>query len=76
MYENILLFLIIICIVTLIYCKKEIRKYKNPSIVQQQMKEKIWSEMIMTVSEDYKIIYAELLKEIYPECHNCNTSLK
>lgn len=25
----------------------------------------------MTVSEDYKIIYAELLKEIYPECHNC-----
>ena len=25
----------------------------------------------MTVSEDYQIIYAELLKEIYHECHNC-----
>jgi hypothetical protein len=36
MYENILLFLIIIGIVTIIYCKKEIMKYKNPSIIQQE----------------------------------------
>lgn len=52
MYENILLPLLIICVVTLMYCKKEIMKYKNPSIVQQQMKEKIWSEMIMNTEKE------------------------
>lgn len=36
MYENILLPLLIICVVTLMYCKKEIMKYKNPSIVPQE----------------------------------------
>ena len=36
MYENILLPLFIICIVTLMYCGREIMKYKNPSIVQQE----------------------------------------
>lgn len=71
MYENIPILIFIICIVTLMYCKKEIMKYKNPSIVQQQMKEKIWSEMIMTVSEEDKNYYSDLLEEIYPECHNC-----
>ena len=47
--------------------KKEIMKYKNPSIVQQEY----WRQQWMKEREDYKIIYAELLKEIYPECHNC-----
>lgn len=28
-------------------------------------------ERIMTVDEDYKIIYAEMLEDIYPECHDC-----
>jgi len=36
MYENILLLLLIICVVTLMYCKKEIMKYKNPSIVHRE----------------------------------------
>lgn len=31
MYENIFIPIFIICIVTLMYCKKEIMKYKNPS---------------------------------------------
>jgi hypothetical protein len=52
MYENIFIPIFIFCVVTLMYCKKEIMKYKNPSIVQQQMKEKIWSEMIMTEQEE------------------------
>ena len=71
MYETILIFLFIFCIVTLMYCKKEIMKYKNPSIVQQQMKEKIWSEMIMTVSEEDKNYYSDLLEDICSECHDC-----
>lgn len=71
MYENILLPLIILCAVTLMYCKKEIMKYKNPSIVQQQMKEKIWGEMIMTVSEEDKNYYSYLLENIRSECHDC-----
>ncbi|RAP49719.1 MAG: hypothetical protein BZ138_07320 [Methanosphaera sp. rholeuAM270] len=25
----------------------------------------------MTVDEDYKIIYVELLEDIYSECHDC-----
>ena len=46
-------------------------KYKNPSIIQQQMKEKIWSEMIMTVSEEDKNYYSDLLEDICSECHDC-----
>jgi len=33
---ELILLLIILCIVTLIYCKKEIMKYKNPSIVHKE----------------------------------------
>lgn len=43
MYENILLPLLIICVVTLMYCKKEIMKYKNPSYgrtIKELLKEK------------------------------------
>ena len=36
MYENILLLPPVICVVTLMYCGREIMKYKNPSIVQQE----------------------------------------
>ena len=36
MDEIILLLPPVICVVTLMYCKKEIMKYKNPSIVQQE----------------------------------------
>ena len=36
MYEIILLLPPVICVVTLMYCKKEIMKYKNPSIVHKE----------------------------------------
>lgn len=52
MYENIILLLIILCVVTLMYCKKEIMKYKNPSIVHKEYKKIIWEEMIMTEQEE------------------------
>lgn len=49
MYENILLPLLIICVVTLMYCKKEIMKYKNPSIVHKEYK---WEDKEMTEQEE------------------------
>ena len=67
MYEIILLLPPVICVVTLMYCKKEIMKYKNPSIVHQEY----WRRTRMTVSEEDKNYYSDLLEEIYPECHNC-----
>lgn len=51
MYENILLPFFLICIVTLMYCGREIRKYKNPSIVHKEYKKIIWEEMIMNTED-------------------------
>ncbi len=52
MYENIFIPLFIICIVTLMYCVREIMKYKNPSIVHKEYRKIIWEEMIMNKCDD------------------------